>query len=59
MKQHKCKGCLERHLGCHSYCKSYLDFVKANKKDKPFKSAFFEYLGDRERKRMRKEMSRR
>lgn len=23
-----CKGCIERHLGCHSECESYLEFKK-------------------------------
>lgn len=25
-----CYGCMERHQGCHSYCKNYLDFRAKN-----------------------------
>lgn len=34
MVTNNCKGCTERHVGCHSTCKSYLKFVEENNKEK-------------------------
>jgi hypothetical protein len=36
-----CQGCIERHLGCHSLCESYLEYKKlkeAYNKDKFYNS---------------------
>lgn len=34
MASSNCKGCTERHVGCHSTCESYRKFVEQNSKEK-------------------------
>lgn len=29
-----CKDCIERHVGCHSTCEKYLEFLKKNEEEK-------------------------
>lgn len=53
-KLNPCYRCIERRIGCHGHCKNYIDYSKANKKDKP-KGVFLEYAKDRATKRLRRE----
>lgn len=37
MNTNKCKDCTERHVGCHSTCESYKEFVAENERLKQLK----------------------
>lgn len=34
IKKAPCKNCKKRHIGCHSKCKEYNQYVEVNKKEK-------------------------
>ena len=33
VKKPRCKGCTERHAGCHAECESYLTFVREHREE--------------------------
>ena len=51
-----CKGCKDRHLGCHSECEEYLEFDKQRKKElnnklKKTETDVWTYPKERDRRR--------